>query len=321
MCNHWRRPVPRRHKLSAEVLRALAADLAALGTRVIRYTGGEPTLRGDLPEIVAGARDAGIVPELNTHAMRIDAGLARGLAGAGLRRACVSMHADRPGIHDAIFGVSGAYERAWAGIDALRGAVPPDRMTIRLHTVVTRPNQGSLGGLPALAADRGVGEIHLQPVEVDHLSEPADRALALLPEEARRFNRDVLPAFLDSCRARGLRTNVGDAGPSPVIGLGEPSPQRTCFRPHYHVLITEEGSLYPCSQLNDKRLRIGNVLETPIRTLLDAARHREVLGEIRGGFPACRGCTWQLRRNERMADTLGILVAPDEPAPSHTDRA
>jgi len=66
------------------------AEAAALGVVHVGLTGGEPGLREDLHEIVAGAADAGLYTHLVTAGLLGEARLAR-LAEAGLRSVQLSI--------------------------------------------------------------------------------------------------------------------------------------------------------------------------------------------------------------------------------------
>ena len=300
MCNHWRRPDPHTYSLNLKHLQILFEQLSQIGTKVIRFTGGEPTLRKDLVEIISATFSNKIIPELNTHAMNIDHVLAEKLIAAGLRRACISIHSDMEPIHDSIFGKTGAYQKAWSGLRALKNAGASQNFSIRIHTVVMYTNLKHLSNLPKLASLEGVDEIHLQPIDVGHLRNDSEKNLALLPEDASFFNKTVVPNFLEECKNYNIKTNVDHPSNSPIIGIGEKSPQTECFRPNYHILITEEGNVYPCGQLNNDELLIGNILKTPINSLLNNAIHHEILGQLNQHHPTCSRCTWQLNRNLQL---------------------
>jgi cyclic pyranopterin phosphate synthase len=83
--------------LSYEEIERLARLLARLGVRRVRLTGGEPTIRRDLPELVK--RIAGVpgIEEvaLSTNGLRL-APLAAPLRAAGLHRVNVSLDSFRP---------------------------------------------------------------------------------------------------------------------------------------------------------------------------------------------------------------------------------
>ncbi len=85
--------------LSFEEITRLARIFAGLGVRKVRLTGGEPTLRADLPELVRMlAAIEGIEVTLTTNGSLLSR-QAQALADAGLRRVTVSLDS----LDDAVF--------------------------------------------------------------------------------------------------------------------------------------------------------------------------------------------------------------------------
>jgi cyclic pyranopterin phosphate synthase len=89
--------LPKVEILSFEELTRLLALFVRLGVRSLKVTGGEPTVRADLPKLVRMFRDVG--PDLDisitTNGLLLDT-LAAPLAEAGLDRATVSFHSLKP---------------------------------------------------------------------------------------------------------------------------------------------------------------------------------------------------------------------------------
>jgi cyclic pyranopterin phosphate synthase len=83
--------LPRAEILSFEEIARLVSVFASLGVRAVKLTGGEPTVRNDLPALVRMVRDAGPDLELSmtTNGILLHR-LAEPLARAGLDRVTVS---------------------------------------------------------------------------------------------------------------------------------------------------------------------------------------------------------------------------------------
>jgi cyclic pyranopterin phosphate synthase len=77
---------------AAEIVRAVSVGVEHLGVRAVRFTGGEPLLRKDLPEIIEAVAALSPRPEiaLTTNGLGL-ARQARRLADAGLNRVNVSL--------------------------------------------------------------------------------------------------------------------------------------------------------------------------------------------------------------------------------------
>ncbi|MCX5700987.1 MAG: radical SAM protein [Candidatus Omnitrophica bacterium] len=93
----------------------LIRSLYAMGTRVIRFTGGEPLLREDLPRLVNHCSDLGISVGIASNGI-----LFPGMANEFKRLAAVSFSLDGPeDIHDFIRG-KGSHKQVMQAIDAAK---------------------------------------------------------------------------------------------------------------------------------------------------------------------------------------------------------
>ncbi len=78
--------------LQPEEIGRVVRVLSTLGIRTVRFTGGEPLLRRDLPQIIAAVRKAGINDlALTTNAALLTPARAQALAEAGLQRINISL--------------------------------------------------------------------------------------------------------------------------------------------------------------------------------------------------------------------------------------
>jgi len=103
------------NELSTEEGKALIDDLANFGSPVILFSGGEPTLRKDLPELAAYAREKGIRAVISTNGTLIDRDLAKRLKDVGLSYVGVSLDGIRE-TNDRFRGMKGAFDAALGGL-------------------------------------------------------------------------------------------------------------------------------------------------------------------------------------------------------------
>lgn len=88
-----------------------------LGIPHIIFTGGEPTLRNDLPELIAHAERNGQITGLNTNARRMaDARFVESLVEAGLDHVQVTVESKDAVIHDEMVRCKGAFPQTIAGL-------------------------------------------------------------------------------------------------------------------------------------------------------------------------------------------------------------
>ncbi len=89
----------------------------------VSFTGGEPTLRPDVPELVAYAKGKGMRVNLITNGLRCaDATYVAALAEAGLDSAQVSLEGGSAAVHDAIVAHPGAFALSTQAVRTLRQA-------------------------------------------------------------------------------------------------------------------------------------------------------------------------------------------------------
>lgn len=99
----------------------MIADLAAFGSPVLLFSGGEPCLRPDLCELMAEAKTRGMRVVLSTNGTLITKARAEAFAAVGLSYVGVSLDGLKA-THDQFRGVDGAFEAALNGIRNAKAA-------------------------------------------------------------------------------------------------------------------------------------------------------------------------------------------------------
>lgn len=167
-------------ELTTEEGRALLDDLAAFGVPVVLFSGGEPLLRPDLPELAAHAVGRGMRAVISTNGTLIDAEAARTLKRIGLSYVGISLDGMEE-VNDRFRGVPGAFRAALEGIRRCQEA----GIKVGLRFTINRHN---VGEIPAVF--RLIEEMDIPRVCFYHLVY-AGRGSALVdqdlgPEETRR---------------------------------------------------------------------------------------------------------------------------------------
>jgi MoaA/NifB/PqqE/SkfB family radical SAM enzyme len=143
-CNA-RRPTERPEFIARPAVRQRIDAAQALDPQEIVLTGGEPTMRSDLIDLVRRAALGGRRVVLETNGALIDEARARNLAAAGLHTARVQLVAWGDEAADAITRVPGGSAAALRGIRALAGA----GVTVELTAPLVHRNVDLLPALPA----------------------------------------------------------------------------------------------------------------------------------------------------------------------------
>ncbi|MDP1823164.1 MAG: radical SAM protein [Archangium sp.] len=140
-----RRPVDDPRFIAADAVEARIDAALAGGAEELWFTGGEPTMRGDLSRLVAHAAQRGAKGiGLETNATLLDAAAVTRLAGAGL--SVVRVHLSGWGeALDAVTRDPGGFQATLRGLEAVIAAGLP----VEISAVLTRSTAPLLEELPA----------------------------------------------------------------------------------------------------------------------------------------------------------------------------
>lgn len=195
---------PRSAVLTFEELERTVAVFARLGVRKVRLTGGEPTVRRGIVELVARMRAVpGIEQVVMTTNGHLLAELAMPLAEAGLSAINVSLDTLDPERFRALTG-RGELARVLAGIDAAVAA----GLRVKTNAVaLAGVNDGELVALVKDAWARGA-----TPRFIEHMPMSDGQLFGGASELSARAIRTALEADLGPLEATGNRAS--DAGPA-----------------------------------------------------------------------------------------------------------
>ncbi|MFC1515640.1 12,18-didecarboxysiroheme deacetylase [Thermodesulfobacteriota bacterium] len=120
-CYAHAKNVPSDNELTTEEGKILLDDLAQFGVPVMLFSGGEPLVRKDLPELAAYAVEKGMRAVISTNGTLITPEMARTLKDIGLSYVGISLDGMEE-INDRFRGVKGAFRSALKGIENCKAA-------------------------------------------------------------------------------------------------------------------------------------------------------------------------------------------------------
>ena len=129
-------------EMSFEEGKALIDDLAAFGSPVILFSGGEPLCRKDMPDLAEYAVSKGLRAVISTNGTLITDAVAQRLKAIGLSYVGVSLDGLQA-TNDKFRAVDGAYEKALEGIRACKRA----GIKVGLRYTITKHNVQDLPGI------------------------------------------------------------------------------------------------------------------------------------------------------------------------------
>ncbi len=102
-------------EISTQQGKAIIDDLAAFGSPVMLFSGGEPLVREDLPELASYAVEKGMRAVISTNGTLITPAKAKELKAVGLSYVGISLDGGEE-VHDHFRGVKGAFKKALQGV-------------------------------------------------------------------------------------------------------------------------------------------------------------------------------------------------------------
>lgn len=265
--------LPKADILSYEEITSVVAQLAPLGLRRIRITGGEPTLRPELPRLISMLREIEELEDisLSTNGVRLPA-LAVELSRAGLDRINMSADSLRP---ERIKAIS-RRNTDFAPVAAAEAAEKAGLAPIKLNVVVMRGiNDDEVQDFASLTIDHAwhVRFIELMPVGEmreltwDHVV-PAAEILGSL-EEVGELAPSAAPE-----RGNGPARYYRYRNAAGTIGVITPMSHTYCGSCN-RVRLTADGRLRTCLFGDDEidlrePLRSGLALEPFFRRALES---------------------------------------------------
>ncbi|MCJ7442922.1 MAG: radical SAM protein [Methanotrichaceae archaeon] len=228
-------------RLEANLIKDIISQILDLGTTLIIFDGGEPTLYRGLPQLVQAVDNRAISTLFTSGAGFIES-LAYELKDSGLYAINVSIDSPVPEEHDTIRGRKGAFRDA---MKAVEFALEAD-LLVDIYVVLRHQNIHQLHLFHELA--RNIGAHELTFFEVVPTGRFSGKKDVLLSEG----DYDALQEFV-SC-----------APPPRIFSVPSALKRFGCFGGRSWMHITPAGDVYPCACFP---LSFGNIHHEPVRSI------------------------------------------------------
>ncbi len=264
-------------ELSTDEWKQIIDKLRQIGVPQITFTGGEPTLRDDLTELI----DHGqwFVTRLNTNGVRLTKEYCRALQKASLDSIQITLYSCDKDVHNELVGTDG-FERTADGIkNALEAG-----LSVSVNTPLCTKNADYLSTLKFLY-DLGVTYVTCSGL-ITTGNAAGDTSLLLQLDKERISG--ILRQAVHYCAENGMEisfTSPGWVDPSLCDELNISTP--CCGACLSNMAITPGGSIVPCqSWLSGKAL--GNILNDDWETVWNSeecVKRREYSAKMMGLCP------------------------------------
>lgn len=242
------------------------------------FTGGEPTLRDDLVELIAYAEGKGQITGLNTNGRRLsDQAYLDKLVDAGLDHIQITLESHHPQVHDQMVNHIGAWKQTVAGLE--NSLASP--LYVMTNTTMLQNNRESLGETLEFLGQLGVPTVGLNALIYAGKGKDVGTGL----------NEEELKPILELAQRKTQIQDQKLIWYTPTLycyfnpmemGLGV----KGCTAALYNMCVEPDGSVIPCQSYYQQ---LGNLLNDPWKSIWehDLALHLRERKYLPQGCQTC----------------------------------
>lgn len=280
-CVHCYAGGPKQTKeLTTNQWKQVIDKLHQIGVFILTFTGGEPTLKEDLPELLVYAQQKGLVTGLITNGRKLsNKSYVEKLERSGLDFVQITLESHKPKIHNQITGDPKSYKETVEGIKNLI----PTQIYTTTNTTLNQHNKASFLDTIDFIKKLGVAAFGSNSLIYSGKAKQIAKEFTLTIKDLKT----LLPKIQDKAAKLGLKflwyTPTQYCELDPVkLGLGI----KSCSAAMINMCIAPNGDVYPCQSYFES---LGNILENTWETiwnhpLATKIRNREYKE------PKCKDC-------------------------------
>jgi MoaA/NifB/PqqE/SkfB family radical SAM enzyme len=303
MCYIWK--INERDELSLEELRRIFTENDFSSLTSLTLTGGEPTLRNDLPQILKIVQDA--CPRLRQVTLatsglntNLTIELVRGCldvlsSNDSVERFSVQISLDGVGeLHDRIRGIPGYFKRVLKTISLLKElALENKRLVLKLSSTVQPANVDAVSSTQALAKELNLPMRFGALVYSSSYYQNSENIgnLNYSPEQARKA-----ATFFSNLANEDAGSNVKFYYRDAAKMVEGALRSKVCMMGYYGFVLENNGTIYPC--VNCETKAFGNLRKQTFREIWWGANADRLRREIRAECcPTCASICYSLPGN------------------------
>lgn len=239
-------------ELATDKWKRVIDRLKKIGVFIFTFTGGEPTLREDLPELLRYAQERGIVTGLITNGRRLkDKEYVQRLAEAGLDFVQITLESHDPNVHDLITATKGSWQET---VEAIKNVIPTP-IYIATNTTLSKHNADSFLETIEFLHDLGLRVFGCNSLIYSGSAPSIANEFALTIDELRELLRKILVKAGELGMKFMWYTPTQYCQLDPVrLGLGV----KSCSAARVNMCVGPEGEVYPCQSYFES---VGNILK------------------------------------------------------------
>jgi len=245
----------------------------------VSFTGGEATLRPELPDMIAYARSLGMRVNLISNGLRSTPEYTKTLAEAGLHSVQISIEGTTQEVHESITRIPTHFKRAVEGVHNYKAA----GVRVNTNTTITKTNLHDVVKFPEFVAKTLKNETFSMNLVIPTGSATLNEDLVVKYTELG----PVLEEILANAKKYGVEFKWYSPTPmcifNPILhGLGN----KGCSACDGLVSVGADGQVVPCASYDDP---VGDMIDHSF----DEVWHSDKAKNFRKKFLAhdiCKGC-------------------------------
>jgi radical SAM protein with 4Fe4S-binding SPASM domain len=241
-------------ELSTVQWKSVIDKLSEIGIFILTFTGGEPTLREDLPELLLYAQNKGMVTGLISNGRKLkDKAYVNLLEKSGLDFVQVTLESQKSEIHDKMTNAKGSWRET---IEGIKNAVQ-SQIYVSTNTTLSKNNVDDFLSTIDFIKSLGVDAFGCNSLIYSGKATDASQEFALSTEDLKT----LLPLIRNKAQMIGLKflwyTPTQYCNFDPVsLGLGV----KSCTAAMINACVGPNGDVYPCQSYFES---LGNILAEP----------------------------------------------------------
>ena len=262
-----------RNGLSTEEYKKIIDKLVDIGTFQIGITGGEPTTRNDLVELVKYIADKNVACNLTTNGFNVPEELIIRLKKSGLTQVQISLDSYKKEVHEK-YRTKGSFDKAMKTAKLFK----KHGFIVGVDTVVTNNNMNDLEEFMDFLEKNNFDGLTIIKIKQGYLD------LKTFKEQVPEYNNYA--NLIDKiCKRKGnLEVTIDCSSVSNLcktLTLEEQNKIHSAGCPAGHTLISiaPNGDIYPCAALTNNKYKIGNILTDDLEKVWN---ENEILRKLRG---------------------------------------
>lgn len=263
-----------KNELSTAQWKQVFDQARALGSVQLGFSGGEPLLRPDLPELIQHAHRLGFYTNLITSGIGLTEDKIAAFSEAGLDHIQISFQASDPVLSELLSGSRKAFEQK----QQIARAVKKHRYPMVLNFVIHRFNIEQIDQMIELSLELGADYVELATCQFYGWAKL--NQAALLPTSTQiAYVQSRVKAYRAQIDQQGLKTKLMLVAPD----FHQTRPKK-CIGGWGQIFITvsPDGTVLPCQSAKDLPLDFPNVADQSLKTIWNEAF----------AFNAFRGTDW-----------------------------